>query len=942
MESEIQISHQSSVKYTVSGNAGSFSASSHSNGVPKSGSLQLQWNPNDLQIKTKSVEKILEPLVIQVTTLVSSKSSQKTKGKSKRARVLVAAVERATANFVEQGRIIAQENVEIQPEMIMAVDEIVKTGETMSTASKEFASDPCSSIKRGNMVKAARSLLTAVTRLLILADMVDVHLLLFKLQKVESDLEQLKGVNKEADLMDSIKALGLSLQDLMVEATKRQHDLKDPAMRENMAAARAVLNKHSAMLLATSKTYARHPDIPEAKANRDMVFQQVSDALNTISNVAKGNLPNKGKSTYERPGELATALDDFDDYIIMDSLTYNDAKSRPSLEKQLESIIAGSALLADSRHTRDEHRDGIVAECNAVRQALQNLLSEYMSNSGKMPTDQLDNAIEEMRKATKDLRGQLRKAVVDNISDNFIEPEAPLYLLIAAAKEGNVKKVGEYSKDFNEHANKLVEVAGLACTTSSDDEGVKMVRYACEQIQNLCPQVINAAKILAACPKSKVAQDNLNVFRDAWINQVRILTDAVDDITTIEDFLSVSEKHILDDVNRCIAALQKKEVEELDSTGGTVRGRSNRLCNVIDAEMDNYEPGPYTERVRDAVKLLGQNVLPNFANKVDGAIKNLTAHPIPKDVDENEFIDATRLVYEGVREIRRAVLLNRADDSDSGSERGDRIDASVLISDSETTEVDEELQSHGIANAREAMSKMPEPDRAKIAEQVEIFRTEKQLFDKEVSKWDDSGNDVVVLAKHMCMIMMEMTDFTRGKGSLQTTMDVINAAKKISEAGTKLDKLARQIADQCPESSTKKDLIAYLQQIALYCQQLKITSSVKADVQNVSGELVVSGLDSATSLIQAAKNLMGAVVLTVKSCYVASTKYTRLSVKGQNGEKQKPIVIWKMAGPDKKPLVKREKPEDSRSRVIRRSSTKRGVNPMKALSEFSSPMNDRI
>jgi catenin alpha len=47
------------------------------------------------------------------------------------------------------------------------------------------------------------------------------------------------------------------------------------------------------------------------------------------------------------------------------------------------------------------------------------------------------------------------------------------------------------------------------------------------------------------------------------------------------------------------------------------------------------------------------------------------------------------------------------------------------------------------------------------------------------------------------MIMMEMTDFTRGKGRLQTTMAVIDAARKISEAGTKLDKLARQIADQC-------------------------------------------------------------------------------------------------------------------------------------------------
>ena len=31
---------------------------------------------------------------------------------------------------------------------------------------------------------------------------------------------------------------------------------------------------------------------------------------------------------------------------------------------------------------------------------------------------------------------------------------------------------------------------------------------------------------------------------------MQILTDAVDDIITVEDFLSVSENHILEDVNR--------------------------------------------------------------------------------------------------------------------------------------------------------------------------------------------------------------------------------------------------------------------------------------------------------------------------------------------------------------------------------------------------------
>lgn len=64
----------------------------------------------------------------------------------------------------------------------------------------------------------------------------------------------------------------------------------------------------------------------------------------------------------------------------MDPLAYNEVRSRPSLEERLESIISAAALMADADCTRDERRERIVAECNAVRQALQDLLSEYMSN----------------------------------------------------------------------------------------------------------------------------------------------------------------------------------------------------------------------------------------------------------------------------------------------------------------------------------------------------------------------------------------------------------------------------------------------------------------------------------------------------------------------------------------------------------------------------------
>ena len=54
----------------------------------------------------------------------------------------------------------------------------------MAVLSKEFADDPCSKSKRQQMIVAARALLTSVTHLLILADLVDVQLILKSIRLV--------------------------------------------------------------------------------------------------------------------------------------------------------------------------------------------------------------------------------------------------------------------------------------------------------------------------------------------------------------------------------------------------------------------------------------------------------------------------------------------------------------------------------------------------------------------------------------------------------------------------------------------------------------------------------------------------------------------------------------------------------------------------------------
>ena len=76
-----------------------------------------------------------------------------------------------------------------------------------------------------------------------------------------------------------------------------------------------------------------------------------------------------------------------------------------------------------------------------------------------------------------------------------METNVPLLVLIEAAKAGDEKGVEEYAAVFADHANKLVEVANLACSMSSNEEGVKMVRMAAAEIETLCPQVCNLRSI---------------------------------------------------------------------------------------------------------------------------------------------------------------------------------------------------------------------------------------------------------------------------------------------------------------------------------------------------------------------------------------------------------------------------------------------------------------
>nr|XP_014348312.1 PREDICTED: catenin alpha-3-like isoform X5 [Latimeria chalumnae] len=452
--------------------------------------IQLKINPQDLQVRTFTVEKLLEPLIIQVTTLVNcpKNPSKKKKGCSKRARILLASVEEATWNLLDKGEKIAKDSKILKEELTAAVEDVRKESEILRLTAKDFTDDPCCLPKREAVVQAARALLAAVTRLLILADIIDVVYLLQHLTIVQKTFESLRNVSSRAELKKAYEKFGKDLEALDHLAYKRQQDLKSIDQRDEIAGARASLKQNSTLLYSISTACLEHPDVASLKASKDSVCNGIQNALSVISDASQGIGHEKTQLPLSS-GTLGGALDEFQNWIILDPLTINEEKIRPTLEKRLEGIISGAALLADSSCTRDLHRERIIRECNAIRQALQDLLSEYMNNAGmKERTNAVNDAIDNMCKRTRELRKQLRKAIIDHVSDSFLDTTVPLLVLIEAAKNGKEKEIKEYAAIFREHANKLVECSSVGVCGQMDQtsSGLKMHF---ESIVSLCNQL---------------------------------------------------------------------------------------------------------------------------------------------------------------------------------------------------------------------------------------------------------------------------------------------------------------------------------------------------------------------------------------------------------------------------------------------------------------------
>ncbi|CAM4632315.1 unnamed protein product [Leuciscus chuanchicus] len=484
-----------------------------------------------LEIQTRSVEQTLIPLVSQITTLINHKDKLKKTEKTLRAIQRVGqAVSVAVGRFVAVGEAIAVENEDLKDEMGLACFEARRAGTAIAQLTDVSGLEQCDGDGRSTvfsdrtgMVKAARMLLSSVTKVLVLADCIVIKQIISSRNKVLVTLEQLERVSTFQEFVQIFSQFGNEMVEFAHLTGDRQNDLKDEKKRARMAAARAVLEKCTMMLLTASKTCLRHPDCESARINKEAVFQRMRLALEQVIEIVTDT--RSGGEAKALPVSIYAGIKDFKVKVegLRDSMY---CVSCEAMAAQLEALVEKTEDFTDSAYTSHEQRETIIQLCQITRQETKQLINTWRHAQqllkAKEATDEMELSILKTCQSVSDLRRELHKVAVGRATEllKLHSDHLVLQALKASGGDGNLEAVADYAGTLTEHKEQLVETCRLLCHISGTEPLEITCIHAEETFRVIGPQIISAAQTLALHPTSKIAKENLDVFCEAWESQL--------------------------------------------------------------------------------------------------------------------------------------------------------------------------------------------------------------------------------------------------------------------------------------------------------------------------------------------------------------------------------------------------------------------------------------
>ncbi|XP_039955730.1 alpha-catulin [Bactrocera tryoni] len=204
------------------------------------------------------------------------------------------AVNLAIERFVTIGEIIAEDNLDIKSDILECCRNARDAGKSIERLCDISAMDNMnySTLElpvydENAIIIAAKALISAVTRILLLVDIVVVKQLLTAKRKIVKSLRKLESVVNFTEFVRAYSLFGIEMIELAYLIRNQQNNIKEERRRAQMFSAKQILEHSISILLSSSKATLLHYDCMIAKENRDTVFCQIRRAMDLIHFVVK-------------------------------------------------------------------------------------------------------------------------------------------------------------------------------------------------------------------------------------------------------------------------------------------------------------------------------------------------------------------------------------------------------------------------------------------------------------------------------------------------------------------------------------------------------------------------------------------------------------------------------------------------------------------------------
>ncbi|VUZ45854.1 unnamed protein product [Hymenolepis diminuta] len=773
-------------------------------------------NQNSEDIRTASVEKVLEPLVTQIALLITrNDSAGRPKGLSQNKSIILDLIKNSIGDLLRRAEDITLECPDVVDNFRVALSEVQNIGRHFHHSVSLFLDNPVDEEAHAELLRASRSLLSSATRILILADLVDVNQLHSCLENIKGDAECIGILTDESEFSRLCAVLEGHVDTLENLLKCRSQDLLDARQRNDLNCSHSTLTMACEMIVTATKATFRYPDLATLKANREFAVHLAREAVNRLgcacdATYAPPVLPSlQGQAVSRLMQEVVKSAEA--------GVEKTESWNSIFFQSNVRKLSAEIAALTESAGLADYFQAGIARCIHQLSEAVDQFIEawDYETPNG------LQIYVETMKQSCSRIRSFISQAALTLCSTIYITNDSVLSQIEEAAK----------------------------CA--------------------------NEEKLVAAVTEIQTAKENFTLFAQAYRNMVKFLLENIDEVTDVIDFLDAQDRLLQEDIRKCQAKAEGSQTTGIMGSSRNLTARCTRAVKYILAKLENSEGSiENAEQTRTVLENIKENLVPQFLEATRAVCRSLKARSGSPDTGAiRRMGEAIRSAFGGLRPILEGLNQDRGEISSAVPDASLEMQPStpslpppppppqqqpLNMKETQQSSASDEI----IDKFRSSQSIQVQPPKGlnpNLNPLINRFNKERTSLMHHVRKLGGTGkDDLMSLVRTISFRLSEIVNYLTEpkKSAVSTETCLVQAAREISLMAAQLNGYCEKIARNFSDLKTRQNLFVSLKNINLFSHELAVMSRVKADLMNLNTEIC---LDNDESLIQSARNLLQAI-----------------------------------------------------------------------------------